>query len=107
MTEQELDMEFIKENLSQRELLGQIGISALKALVTTAIIIGAVFFVSEHPDSLRGHPFLCICSGHFRILISIGLAVHYYYKNCINGLIFCIQQQLTVETTLANSQCGH
>lgn len=79
MNEQKLDIDFIKQNLDQSGLIGQIGWGAVQALITTAIIIGAVFSVlnvDKLAEYIQLYVYTSIISG---IVISILLAVQWYY----------------------------
>ena len=79
MTEKNLDIEFIKENLDQAGLLQQVGWSAVKALCTTAVILGAVLSVlniKNISDNLQIYVYTSILSG---LIISVTLGVQYYH----------------------------
>jgi hypothetical protein len=80
MAEQKLDIEFIKENLGQKGLLEQVGWGALKALVSTVVILGAVISVqnvAKLAEYMRFYVYTSIFAG---VVASVLLAVHYYYS---------------------------
>jgi hypothetical protein len=79
MNEQNLDIDFIKTNLDQSGLVTQIGWGAVKALVTTAIIIGAilsVFNVDKLAEYIQIYVYTSIIAG---AAISVLFAVQWYY----------------------------
>jgi len=79
MTEQKLDIDFISQNLDSSGLVGQLLTGAFKALVTTAVIIFAVYSVlnaSKVSEHIQFYVYTSIISG---VLISLFLAVQWYY----------------------------
>jgi len=79
MTEKNLDIEFIKENLDQSGLLKQVGWSAVKALCTTAVILGAVLSVlnvKNLSENIQIYVYTSILSG---LIISVTLGIQFYH----------------------------
>lgn len=78
-TKNSLDVTFIKENLSQTELLMSIGYSALKALITSAVLIGSVVSVQNAntvAESIRSYVYISIVTG---FILSLFFGIQYYY----------------------------
>jgi hypothetical protein len=80
MTESKLDVDFVKDNLDTSGLLSQIAFGGVKALITTAIIIGAVVSVlriSELEEGIRFYVYTAVVTG---AALAILLAAQFYYK---------------------------
>lgn len=79
MAEQNLDIDYVKTNLDKTGLLELVGESALKASITTAVIIGAVLSVvnvENLAENIRFYVYTAITTGAF---LSVLFAVQYYY----------------------------